>query len=99
VHADHLLGIALAGQREGIERGHRQMTEYVLPLLHFKEARVGEADPDEILLFVRRAQPDQAIRFGKGERFQEHRIDDAEQRDVRADPEREAQDRNDSEPG
>jgi len=71
----------------------------VLPLLNVLKARVREAHARQVLLRVRRAQAHQAIGIAVRERPQEHRVDDAEQRDIRADSQREAQDRRDGEAG
>ena len=91
VKPDHLLRVAASGQRERIADGQREVAEHLLPLLHLEKARIRKADAHEVLRVVRRAQPDQPIGLAIGQRPQEHRVDHAEQRDVRADAEREAE--------
>ena len=99
LEADELLGVAAAGPREGVEGRERQVAEHLLACCHVEVARMGEADAPELLRLVRRAQPDEPIGLVVRQWPQEHRIDDAEQRDVGADAEREADDRHRREPG
>jgi hypothetical protein len=88
---DDLFGIALTRERERIARRERHRTEHLLALLHFLESRIREPDAKQVVLLVRRAQSHEPVRLLVGERLQEHRVDDAEQRDVRADAERQAE--------
>ena len=69
----------------------REVAEHLLPLLHLEVPRIGEADARQVLRLVRRAQSDQPVRLAIRQRTQEDRVDDAEERDVRADAEREAE--------
>ena len=52
-----------------------------------------------LLAVVRRAQSDQPVRLAIRQRTQKDRVDDAEERDVRADSEREAEDGDQREAG
>ena len=99
LEANELFRIAAAGQRERVADRQREIAEHLLPLLHFEEARIGEADAREVLRLVRRAQSDQPVRLAIRQRTQEDRVDDAEERDVRADAEREAEDGDQREAG
>jgi hypothetical protein len=53
----------------------------------------GIAPPTRTVLLVRRAQQDETVSVSNGERPKHERIDDREHRCIRADPEREGQDR------
>jgi hypothetical protein len=99
VQPDQLLGIAPARQRERVANRQRQIAEHLLPFLHLEESRIGEPDAREVLRLGGRAQSDQAIRLRVRQRPQEHRVDHAEQRDVRPDAEPEADDGDEREPG
>jgi hypothetical protein len=98
IHPEHLLRIATPRQGERVERRQRQVAEDFLPLLHFEEAGMRKSRARQVLLLVGGAEAHQAIRLGVGQRAQEHRIDHAEQRHVRADPERQAEHRHERKP-
>ena len=97
--ADQLLWITMPGQREPVWHREREIAEHLLPLLHLEITRKREPHASEILLLVRRAQSDQPPRLAIWQRAEEDGIDHAEERDVRADPEPEADDGNEREPG
>ncbi len=99
LQADELLGITGARQRKCVADRHREIAEHLLAFLHGPVARVREADAPKPLGLARRAQSNQAIRVPVRQRAQEDGIDDAERRDVRADPEREAQNRDERKAG
>src|SRR5262249_28779525 len=62
-------------------------------LPHGDEPRIREADANQILCLVRRAQSDEPVRLAIRQRTKKDGVDDAEERDVRADAEPEAEDR------
>src|SRR4029453_1012606 len=62
VQSDELLRISAAGPRERVAGRQREIAEYLVPLLHFEETGIGEADAGEIVRRVRRAQPDKRSR-------------------------------------
>jgi hypothetical protein len=99
LEANELFRIASAGQRERVAYRQREIAEHLLPLLHGDVPRIGEADARQVLRLVRRAQSDEPVRFAIRERTQKDRVDDAEERDVRADSEREAEDGDQREAG
>ena len=84
---------------KALKAEQRQVAEHLLARCHLEVARMGEADARELLRLVRRAQPDEAIGLAIGERAQEHRVDDAEERHVGADAERQAEHGHQREPG
>ena len=92
VQANHLFGIAAPGQRERVACGQREIAEHLLPLLHFEESRIREPDADEVVFLVGGRESHQSIGLVIGQRPQEHGVDDAEERDVGADAERERAD-------
>ena len=99
MQANHLFGIAAApGQRERVACGQREIAEHLLPLLHFEESRIREPDADEVVFLVGGRESHQSIGLVIGQRPQEHGVDDAEERDVGADPEREAENGDEGEP-
>src|SRR5260370_39685561 len=91
--------MAAAGQRERLAYRKREIAEHLLLLLHGDVPRIGEADARQILRLVRRTQSDEPVRFAIRQRTQKDRVDDAEERDVRADSEREAEDGDQREAG
>ena len=99
LEANELFRIAAAGQRERVAYRQREIAEHLLLLLHGEVARIGEADARQVLRLVRRAQSDEPVRFAIRQRTQKDRVDDAEERDVRADAEREAEDGDQREAG
>ena len=67
---DELFRIAAAGQCEGAAYRQREIAEHPLLFLHGEVARIGEADARQVLRLVRRAQPDDAVRFAIRQRTQ-----------------------------
>ena len=99
VKPDQLFRIPPSGQRERIPRRQREIAEDLLPLLHLEVAGIGKADARQVLRLVRRAQPDQPPGLAIRQRPEKHRVDHAEQRDVRADAKPEPDDGDEREPG
>ena len=91
VESEHLFRVAASGQGERAERAEREVAEHVLPFLDFEKAGIRKRRSRQVLLGKRRTQPDQALGLLIGQRSQENRIDDAEERDVSADSQREPQ--------
>ncbi len=98
MQANHLFGIAAPGQREGVAYRQREIAEHLLPLLHFEESRIREPDAGEIGGLVGGREPHQSIGLVIGQRPQEHGVDDAEERDVGANAERETDHGDEGEP-
>ena len=92
VQANQLFGIAAPGQRERVACGQREVAEHLLPLLHFEESRIREPDAGEVLSLVGGREPHQSIGLVIGQRPQEHGVDNAEERDIGADGQRERAD-------
>ncbi len=84
VKANQLLGISPTSQRERIAGRQREVAEHLLTLLHLEETRIGKADARELLLVIRRAQPDQTVWLVIRQRPEENRVNYAEERHVRA---------------
>src|SRR5277367_2634607 len=69
----------------------------MVPVAPVKEFRLRSGPAMHVAIFVGFPNPHDALRLGKGQRAQYYRVNDAENRCVRANPDRQRQHRRDSE--
>ena len=91
----------VAGQRERLIAIDRDTREGAILVAEIEEVRIGQRAEIRLVFLARvgHADGDELIGLRKWKRFQQDRVDDAEDGGVRADPQREGEDRDDGERG
>jgi hypothetical protein len=91
--------LVAVGERQAAAGHGRHLGEHAGALLPVLQIAIRHIPAVDAVDLVRRIQPDQRVGVAKRQRPDRHRVDDAEDRAVDADAERQAEDRQRREPG